>query len=45
MHYMNALWKNTFVYKFALKKFDFRGACLQLPKIGGGQRKLRGGEA
>ena len=34
-----------FVYNFALRKFDFRGRWSATPqKIGGGQRKLRGGE-
>ena len=33
-----------FVYNFALKKLDFRGQWFQTQKMGGGQRKLRGGQ-
>ena len=32
----------TLVYNFALKKLILEGGSLQVPKIGGGQRKLRG---
>ena len=34
----------TFVYNFALRKFDFRGQSSASPKKRGGQRKLRGGQ-
>ena len=34
----------TFVYNFALGKLILEGGGLQLPKIGGDQRELRGGQ-
>ena len=37
MHYMN-----TFVYKFALKKFDFRGRLSATPQNRGWSKKTEG---